>query len=253
MFRALLLDNFMDGHTVLVRREAFSKAGYFDEQLTSSQDYDVLLRLTFHFPFLYVPGVVAVYRPHPDGLLLRASSTGRHVQNHHAVVEKALGLLPDTPANRRFKQEARARTDLHIATVLARAGRWDLTRSLLLRSLEMFPNIVRAARARNDMAWAGGLVALASDSPLREAATLSDEIRAAVLVGGSGVRNRLAVRRALAGLWAELALRSGETPTAHKAALRALALDPAKLARPAIRRAVMRRGPAGGPHDRTLL
>jgi glycosyltransferase involved in cell wall biosynthesis len=244
MFRALLLDNFMDGHTVLVRREAFGTAGYFDEQLTSSQDYDVLLRLTFHFPFIYVPGVVAVYRPHPDGLLLRASATGRHVQNHHAVVEKALGLLPDTQANRRFKQEARARTELHIAAVLARAGRWDLTRSLLLRSIEMFPDMVRAPRARNDIAWAGSLVALASDSPLREAASLSHEIHAAVPAHGTGVRNRLAVRRALAGLWTEIAVRLGEAPPAHAAAMRAIALDPSKLARPAIRRALLRRGPS---------
>jgi glycosyltransferase involved in cell wall biosynthesis len=249
MFRALLLDNFMDGHTVLVRREAFGTAGYFDEQLTSSQDYDVLLRLTFHFPFIYIPGVVAVYRPHPDGLLLRASATGRHVQNHRAVVEKALGLLPDTPANRRFKEEARARTELHIATVLARAGRWDLTRSLLLRSLEMFPDIVRAPRARNDIAWAAGLMALASDSPLKEAANLSDEIRAAVPARGSGARNRLAMRRVLAGLWAELAVRLGEAPPAHTAAMRAISLDPRKLARPAILRTIVRRGRADGVHD----
>ena len=147
MFRELLLDNFMLTPTVLVRREAFGKAGYFDEQLTSSQDYDMLLRLTFHFPFLYAPGVVAVYPPRPDGVLVRASATGRHVENQRAAVEKALALLPDTAANRRFKQEARARTELHMATPMTRAERWDLTRSLLLGGLTMFPDIVRAPRA----------------------------------------------------------------------------------------------------------
>ena len=243
MFRELLLDNFMLTPTVLVRREAFGKAGYFDEQLTSSQDYDMLLRLTFHFPFLYAPGVVAVYRPRSDGTLLRASATGRHVQTHRAVLEKALGLLQDTPENMRFKEEARARTELHMAALMTRAGRWDLTRSLLLRGLEMSPDIVRAPRARNDIAWTASLIALASDSPLREAANLSDEIRAAVPARGSGVRNRLAVRRALAGLWAELAVRLGEASPAHTAATRAIALDPAKLARPAILRALLRRGP----------
>jgi hypothetical protein len=51
----------------------------------------------------------------------------------------------------------------------------------------------------------------------------------------------LAVRRALAGLWAELAVRLGEAPAAHTAAVRAIALDPAKLARPAVLRALLRR------------
>ena len=243
MFRELLLDNFMLTPNVLVRREAFGRAGYFDEQLTSSQDYDMLLRLTFHFPFLYAPGVVAVYRPRPDGLLVRASATGRHVENQRAAVEKALALLPDTAANRRFKQEARARTELHMATPMTRAERWDLTRSLLLGGLTMFPDIVRAPRARNDIAWTASLIALSSDSPLREAANLSDEIAAAVPARGSGVRNRLAVRRALAGLWTELAVRLVEAPPAHTAAVRAIALDPAKLGRPAILRALLRRGP----------
>ena len=253
MFREMLLDNFMLTPTVLVRREAFGKAGYFDEQLSSSQDYDMLLRLTFHFPFLYAAGVVAVYRPRPDGVLVRASATGRHVENQRAAVEKALALLPDTPTNRRFKQEARARTELQIAALMTRAERWDLTRDLLLRGLKIFPDIVHAARARNVIAWAGGLIALASESPLREAANLSDEIRAAIPARGSGVRNRLAVRRALAGLWAEIAVRLGESPSSHAAAIRAIALDPAKLARPAILRALVRRGPGRGAHDPDAL
>ena len=220
----------------------YNRAALLDEALSSAGAQEGA-GLTFHFPFLYAPGVVAVYPPRPDGVLVRASATGRHVENQRAAVEKALALLSDTAANRRFKQEARARTELHMATPMTRAERWDLTRSLLLGGLTMFPDIVRAPRARNDIAWTASLIALSSDSPLREAANLSDEIAAAVPARGSGVRNRLAVRRALAGLWTELAVRLVEAPPSHTAAVRAIALDPAKLARPAILRALLRRGP----------
>ena len=124
----------------------YNRAALLDEALSSAGAQEGA-GLTFHFPFLYAPGVVAVYPPRPDGLLVRASATGRHVENQRAAVEKALALLPDTAANRRFKQEARARTELHMATPMTRAERWDLTRSLLLGGLTMFPDIVRAPRA----------------------------------------------------------------------------------------------------------
>jgi len=124
----------------------YNRAALLDEALSSAGAQEGA-GLTFHFPFLYAPGVVAVYPPRPDGVLVRASATGRHVENRRAAVEKALALLPDTAANRRFKQEARARTELHMATPMTRAERWDLTRSLLLGGLTMFPDIVRAPRA----------------------------------------------------------------------------------------------------------
>lgn len=50
------------GSIVLVRRECFEKAGYFDPTLKLFQDWDMWIRLTRHFKLVTIPEVLVGYR-----------------------------------------------------------------------------------------------------------------------------------------------------------------------------------------------
>jgi glycosyltransferase involved in cell wall biosynthesis len=253
VFRDLLLDNFMQTLSVLIRREAFAKSGYFDEQLTSSQDYDMLLRLAFHFPFIFAPGIVAVHRQRSDGVLFTSCVTGRHAENHRRTIEKALGLLADTPANVHFKREMRAVIDLQIALFMAWVGRSDQVHQHLMNGLRTFPLMVRTTRPRRNFAWVAAREALTSATPLTRAARLSHEMASAAGIRGVGFSERLALRRLQSGLWAELAacLADRDRPGVRKAAVCAALLDPTKLARRSFWQLVVHRRTSAGTGSAT--
>ncbi len=61
IFDTLLSGNLFAVHSVLIRREALERTGYFDETLSTYEDWDLWLRLSFNFPFIFVPGLIAVY------------------------------------------------------------------------------------------------------------------------------------------------------------------------------------------------
>jgi glycosyltransferase involved in cell wall biosynthesis len=111
IFESLLMGNFMTVHSVLVRRQAFEKTGYFDERLSSHEDWDMWLRLSFHFPFLFLPGALAVYNVSPDGLWLGTQAEAEE-ERCTRVIEKALQTLPESPAYMELKRTARARVAL---------------------------------------------------------------------------------------------------------------------------------------------
>jgi len=52
--------------TVVVRRECFDRAGFFDESLATSEDWDMWLRTAFHYDFVFVDRVLAHVRRHDD-------------------------------------------------------------------------------------------------------------------------------------------------------------------------------------------
>lgn len=55
--------------SVLMRREFFNLAGYFDEQLPACEDYDLWLRASLKMPFYFIPQKLIIKRGgHPDQL-----------------------------------------------------------------------------------------------------------------------------------------------------------------------------------------
>jgi glycosyltransferase involved in cell wall biosynthesis len=50
--------------TVVARRECFDRAGFFDEALATSEDWDMWLRTAFHYDFVFVDRVLAHVRRH---------------------------------------------------------------------------------------------------------------------------------------------------------------------------------------------
>lgn len=54
-------------HFKVIRRDAFAKVGLFDPRFDSAQDYDMLMRIAFHYPssaFLHLPAFVYHHRLH---------------------------------------------------------------------------------------------------------------------------------------------------------------------------------------------
>jgi glycosyltransferase involved in cell wall biosynthesis len=97
----LLVDNFVHFPTVLARREAIERAGGFDTSLTMAIDYDLWLRVSLDWDFLYVPETVVEYRLWEGQMSHR---TGERLDNAFRMMTKFLSAHPDsvTPAERRF-------------------------------------------------------------------------------------------------------------------------------------------------------
>ncbi|NJE05554.1 glycosyltransferase [Thermococcus sp. M36] len=60
----LLRENFIGSPTLLIRRKCFKRAGLFDPKLTSSQDWDMWLRIAKYYKFEYVDEIIAKYYVH---------------------------------------------------------------------------------------------------------------------------------------------------------------------------------------------
>ena len=213
IFDALLSGNLIGGvDAVLIRHEALEKTGYFDESLPPCEDWDLWLRLSLHFPFVFVPGLVAVYLPSPRGLW-QSGEKG----NNARVIEKALQMLPDSRHYIKLKCAARART------ALKHGQTWPE----ILAGLRADPSILRHGWARHYVSrWILKLT-LRSEVPLSALQELCAQMKEAT----SGPRvSRWRVRQTVAKSWAEtassLAVRPARQREAAYAATRAVALAP---------------------------
>ena len=192
VFESLLMGNFITPQSTLVRREAFEKTGYFDEQLASYEDWDMWLRLSFYFPFLFLPGVVAVYDVSPDGLWL---GVPRDVQEERCtrVIEKAVQMLPGSPACMELKRTARARVALAYAPTWAKE----------LAVLHANPGIARYGWAQRYVRHWVWKQARKTASPISTTRDLSAQVKAAI--APRSIRGRWWGRKMLAEIWAEIA------------------------------------------------
>jgi glycosyltransferase involved in cell wall biosynthesis len=61
------LDRMFATHLKLIHRDAFAKVGLFDPRFDSAQDYDMLMRIAFHYPtqaFVHIPDKLYFHRLH---------------------------------------------------------------------------------------------------------------------------------------------------------------------------------------------
>jgi glycosyltransferase involved in cell wall biosynthesis len=236
IFDTLLSGNLFAVHAALVRREALERTGYFEETLSAYEDWDLWLRLSAHFPFIFVPGLIAVYLFSLRGLW---HTDVRAKENTGRVIAKALQGLPDLPRYRL----ARARQ------ALAYGNTWPD----ILAALRTYPFILRYPWARR---WVGLWVrklALRSEAPLASLQELCAEVREAT----SDAR-RWRVRQTVAQSWAvlasSLAVPPGRRREAAYAAAHAVVLAPSLLVRGALAAIIVRGaiafcvGPARGSH-----
>jgi glycosyltransferase involved in cell wall biosynthesis len=72
-------------HLKMIRRDAFAKVGLFDSRFNSAQDYDMLMRIAFHYPnssFVHVPDFVYFHRLHAQ----QTTEKQRSNQDHYTLL-----------------------------------------------------------------------------------------------------------------------------------------------------------------------
>lgn len=76
--RRLILGNFVNGSSVIARKEALISAGLFDPQMTYHADANMWLRMLKHYDFGHVPEVLLDYRWHAGNASNNVAAMRRH-------------------------------------------------------------------------------------------------------------------------------------------------------------------------------
>jgi glycosyltransferase involved in cell wall biosynthesis len=237
VFLAMLVNHFCGHHaSLLARREAFEKAGHFDESFASYEDYDMSLRLAFHSRFLFAPGAVDVYNPSPRGLWLSRVVNGAGADDVARVIEKGLQMLPESAEYLKVKQEARARAAFHVVYPLLMLGELAQAWRYVVATLRAHPETARYASIRSMVRMVAGQWVLAARAPIAAAQDVCAEIKAATAIGG--VTERGWARCMVADIWADVARSRKNGSEAAYAAVRAVTHAPSYLLSKAVLRVV---------------
>lgn len=91
IFSNLVDHNFIPAMSTLIRRKAIEAVGGYDERLTY-EDYDMWLRLSAAYDFVFCPGTVASYRIVATSMIrtLFAAPTANHSYSQFLIYEKWL-------------------------------------------------------------------------------------------------------------------------------------------------------------------
>jgi glycosyltransferase involved in cell wall biosynthesis len=243
IFRDCLLQTtFLAEQAMLIPREAFDVAGYFDEDLESAAgDGDMWLRLAFHFPFKFVPGVVAVYVRSITGMASANVLDGSLESEFPRVLERMLALLDGT--HEELKDEARAQHELWFASLLQEVGEFERMAERLVLALKRFPVMATRPRAVKQVTRQLSVAAMASESPLKAVRSFSEQLKS--VSTGRDDHSR-ALRRLVGALWAEFALNLGRRDPGMGpviSAARAVVRNPGELRRDQILRLLLLRPP----------
>ncbi len=91
-FMELIYGNFIDGPTVLVKREALEKVGLFDPELEIAEDYDLWLKIARQYKIGYVDKILFQHRRHSSNI---TNNKIRHYPQLIKALTKALQLNSD--------------------------------------------------------------------------------------------------------------------------------------------------------------
>jgi glycosyltransferase involved in cell wall biosynthesis len=90
----LLLMNFLEnGSNPLIRRQALTKVGLFEESLPPAEDWDLWLRLAAHYNFVAIPSPQILYRVSPNSM---SNNVFRLEEASLQVIERAFAQAPES-------------------------------------------------------------------------------------------------------------------------------------------------------------
>ncbi len=217
LFSRLLFVNLCVVPAVLVRREALNRVGGFTTELL--EDYEMWLRLARYFPFVFVPGVVAVYRISPAGRLQTGIRNGLYGESLHRIVENALAALPYTEASERVRSAVRATVELRVAVALVELQRTALAWQHLRAGLEIDARTILDPRNWASVAGLVGRHAATFASPVTTAGRLLGEIRGSF--GKFGILDQVRMNALRADAYWEIAAAQDRGISCHASVGRA--------------------------------
>ena len=129
----LLEDNYITGSAsaVLIKREVLDKAGYFDENLTACEDWDLWIRIARRCPIDYTDNILVAYKIHADNM---HKDLFKMEQNTARVLDKYRSLMDEKIRNRRFYRHY-----ISFAWQHYKAGNTEEFRRLLYNALDIEP------------------------------------------------------------------------------------------------------------------
>lgn len=92
--RALILDNPIQGCSALIPKECFTRAGLFNEELRTTQDYDMWFRMAQHYDFVHVDRVLLKSRVHLEQGTVTMSGVHTHECNEF-LIQGMLKIVSD--------------------------------------------------------------------------------------------------------------------------------------------------------------
>jgi glycosyltransferase involved in cell wall biosynthesis len=216
---------------LLLRRDVFETVGYFDEQLRAIEDFDLYLRIAFHYPFQFVPGAVCVYHSTAQGLYFTQVRAGSAAEDGRKVVHRALQRLPNTPKNKKLRRDVllltEAKSILRKSLFASPEAKWRTT----LTVLGSLPEILRYRWGREAATNVVPLI-VASDAPIAAGRRWCSELR--VAAAGKSLAHWFRMQLTVAAIWTATALELGRQSVVNIRAARAAAMlailhNPAKL------------------------
>jgi glycosyltransferase involved in cell wall biosynthesis len=123
--------------TVVARRECFDRAGFFDESLQSSEDWDMWLRTAYHYEFVFVDRVVALIRAHGGNLTgAQAPSFAAFLDSRHKVLDSFFSRSDLPPRVVAMKPVAYRNLYVFEGNMWAGTGNWRRALRAFLRAFQ---------------------------------------------------------------------------------------------------------------------
>jgi glycosyltransferase involved in cell wall biosynthesis len=134
MYRDLLFKPYiLTSSSVVLRRECFERAGYFDESLQGPQDYDMWIRVAEHYEIDFVADVLVHFASYAHPHLNRPS---RLIPMYHKLNQKFESYTYESALLRRRVRAYRLYT---LANMYAITGQMAEARRTSLQSLAQWP------------------------------------------------------------------------------------------------------------------
>lgn len=233
IFKSLLRSCPINTSSVLIRRAALDRAGYFDEKLRCWEDYDMWLRIALDGPFRFLPGPALIYQMSNSGRFYSAVRGGEAERDLRHVVNAGLDrLAAREPVPLSLRRAAQVSIVARTAGQFLALAEPHALRAYLLAAVRENPWLIQGSELRWMLTTAAIPAGVAAN--LDRVREYCGQIKEAA--AGHGLAYRLAARRLEAEIWRKVAVALSADPntsraSARRAALRAVVQHPATMGR----------------------
>lgn len=136
----LLIDNFVTFNTAMFHRKCYDESGGMDEILKRSPDYELWLRYSINYKFLYISEVFARYRVWQNQI---SSNTAARLDTVQFILSRFIDLNRENLSNQSIKNtwfyHSIKRGSLNIRTRKYNEAMKNYARAIYLKPISMIP------------------------------------------------------------------------------------------------------------------